>query len=366
MQVVFRADASITMGTGHVMRCLTLADVLRERGASCRFVCRAHPGHQGHAVRERGYPLELLPSANDSIPTSNANLPQHASWLGASWKIDARQTLDAIGPEGADWLVVDHYALDERWERAIKPKARSLMVIDDLADRRHECDVLLDQNLGRDRTDYAPLVPSRCLLMIGPQYALLRPSFAELRQRSLERRSAPLLRRLLIAMGGMDADNVTGAVLDVLADFALPRDSRITVVMGAQAPSLDSVRAQASRMRRPTEVLIGVRAMASLMCASDLAVGATGGSAWERCCVGLPTVAIAVATNQHSAATALERTGAALRCELGDDFRAEFHRVMGIARQPEVLRRLALASSAITDGRGAARVADMLCGGRAE
>lgn len=363
MQVVFRTDASIAMGTGHVMRCLTLADMLRERGAHCRFVSRAHPGHLARYIRERGHGLELLSSAGDTAAAKDELLPQHAAWLGATWQADADQTLAALGSTMADWLIVDHYALDARWERATRHACRNLMAIDDLADRPHECSVLLDQNLDRKADDYAPRVPSGCRLLTGPRYALLRPEFAAHRRHCLDRRGARVLRHLLIAMGGMDAENVTTTVLDALTATALPADCRISVVMGAQAPWLDTVRARASAMQRPTEVLIGVRNMAQLMCDSDLAIGATGGTAWERCCLGLPTVAIVLAVNQRGAAMALERSGAVLRCELGAGFQGELRQIVATACRPEVLRRLALAASMITDGMGAARVADVLYDG---
>jgi UDP-2,4-diacetamido-2,4,6-trideoxy-beta-L-altropyranose hydrolase len=179
------------------------------------------------------------------------------------------------------------------------------MVIDDLADRTHDCDLLLDQNLGRQESDYLRSVPTACTKLIGPEYALLRPEFARLRSESLTRRSEPELKRVLISLGGVDEHNVTSAVLRTLRDGDLPDDCRLTIVMGPNSPWLDAVRKEAATLPWATEVRVGVSDMARLMAHSDLSIGAGGGTTWERCCLGLPTVMIVLAENQLAAAKAL-------------------------------------------------------------
>jgi len=186
------------------------------------------------------------------------------------------------------------------------------MVIDDLADRPHDCDLLLDQSLGREAADYAGLLPPAATPLIGPGYALLRPEFARLRAASLARRERPVLRKLLVTMGGVDKDNATGRVLDALASCTLPDAVEITVVMGPQAPWLSEVRAQAAAMPVPTKVLVGVRDMAALMAESDLAIGGGGMTSIERCVLGLPTIIVIQAENQIRQAKDLERAGAAV------------------------------------------------------
>src|SRR5690606_2585434 len=140
----------------------------------------------------------------------------HSHWLGATQTQDAAGCVPILAKLNPDWLIVDHYALDARWERALKPHYRKLMVIDDLADRPHQCDLLLDQTFGRDAEDYQTWVPANCRLLCGSHYALLRPEFAALRPYSLARRATPQLRQLLITMGGVDKDNATGQVLEAL------------------------------------------------------------------------------------------------------------------------------------------------------
>jgi UDP-2,4-diacetamido-2,4,6-trideoxy-beta-L-altropyranose hydrolase len=308
INILFRADASLQIGTGHIMRCLTLADALREQGGQCRFVCREHPGNLIDLIQRRGHEVSVLPAFEYHDPSA-AN-PVHAAWLGVRWDEDAEQTRAALAGLTFDWLVVDHYALDARWERVMRAHAAQILVIDDLADRPHDSDLLIDQNLGRRASDYAALVPAHCKLLIGSVFALLRPEFALVRERSLARRQQPALKHLLLTMGGVDKDNVTLKVLDALQDCPLPPDCRLTVVMGAQAPWLATVQKRAATMPWPTEVLINVQDMATLMAESDLAIGAAGSTTWERCCLGLPSLIVVLAENQQGIAAALDTSGA--------------------------------------------------------
>lgn len=358
MHIVFRTDASIQIGTGHVMRCLTLADALRERGATSTFVCRQHSGHLLDVIAHRGHHAVALPSL---ATTTNriSDDTAYAAWLGTDWQTDAQQTREALGGDGVDWLVVDHYALDQRWEQALRPYCKNLMVIDDLADRKHDCDVLLDQNLGRSPQDYAGLLKPHTATYIGPQYALLRPEFAHLRSQSLARRSEPQLKHLLITMGGVDKDNATGQVLQTLTACHLPRDLRITAVMGPYAPCLAEVKQQAAQMSWSTEVLVGVSDMAQLMADSDLCIGAAGSTSWERCCLGLPTVMLILAANQHDAAIALSGMGA-VKCinqpaQLVTDLKRFIENIDGLQ-----MKRFSAQSAAICNGRGSEVIAAQL------
>lgn len=318
MKVAIRVDASLQIGTGHVMRCLTLADALAANGLYCVFICREHEGNLINFIHSKSYLTHSLPVLHKAGPVATAPdvAPStydlaHADWLGASQTQDAEVCASILAAEQPDWLIVDHYALDARWERTLAPHYRKLMVIDDLADRAHVCDLLLDQTFGRDTADYRHLVPIDCSLLCGSQYALLRPEFAALRPYSLQRRARPALRELLITMGGVDKDNATGQVLQALRACPLPADCRITVIIGAAAPWLEDVRAQAQDMPWPTRVLVGVSDMAQLMADSDLAIGAAGATSWERCCLGLPTIMIVLADNQRKVAQGLENSGAA-------------------------------------------------------
>lgn len=351
MNVAFRADASLAIGSGHVMRCLTLADAL---GRSCHFICRDLPGNAAALIAARGHVVHLLPVADDFVAAPGDTA--HAAWAGTGWARDAVETREVLAGLGADLLVLDHYAFDARWQAAVAP--RRLMVIDDLADRPHRADILLDQNLGRHARDYDDLLAESCFRLVGPGFALLRPEFARHREESLARRRAPVLSRLLIAMGGVDKDDVTGAVLTVLAALPLPPGLRIDVVMGASAPHVRSVQARAAAMPVPTAVLVDVRDMAGLMLKADLAIGAAGGTAWERCCLGLPSLMLVLADNQRDAAAALDRAGAAVL--LGEADGAAWARRLADVWGHLNLAELSAAAAAICDGGGAMRVARVM------
>jgi UDP-2,4-diacetamido-2,4,6-trideoxy-beta-L-altropyranose hydrolase len=360
--IVFRVDASFEIGSGHVMRCLTLADALKAQGSECHFISRAHSGHLLELIRQRGFAISVLPAEFQPYLGINQTAgdltkePTHARLLGCDWQTDAEQTRVIMTKLQADWLVVDHYALDKRWEAALQPNFQQLMIIDDLADRPHQCDLLFDQNLGRQPQDYSSLVSAQCKVLLGPQYALLRPEFAELRAYSLERRQQPALKQVLITMGGVDQPNATGQVLQALKGCTLPQDCRISVVMGSQAQWLQEVEAQAQDMPWLTEVLVNINDMAQRMANSDLAIGAAGSTSWERCCLGLPTLLLVLADNQRAIAEALQGAGAAkildnaslvpMVCEVLSTFVAN----------PRILHDMSTAAARIVDGLGSARL----------
>lgn len=362
VRIAFRADASLQIGTGHVMRCLTLADHLRELGVESIFLGRPHAGNLLDLVGQRGHVVLTLP-AREPVKAMTEQDPVHSTWLGGTWDEDAKDCILALRQhlDGAcvDWLVVDHYALDMRWETSMRSVCCKILAIDDLADRRHDCDLLLDQNLGRKPVDYDRLLPSGTSVLIGPRYALLRPEFARLRDESLARRQEPVLERLLITMGGVDKDNVTGWTLEALDQIALPPELNIDIVLGPHAPWLEQVRAQAAEMTCPTRVLAGVDNMAKLMSDSDLAIGAAGSTSWERCCLGLPTIQIVIAKNQTEAAAQLEAVGAV---EVVSSMRKSKEELCQIMRSvsAKTLSRLSQISSGICSGDGVDVLADHL------
>jgi UDP-2,4-diacetamido-2,4,6-trideoxy-beta-L-altropyranose hydrolase len=358
MNITFRADASLDIGTGHVMRCLTLADALSAQSANCQFICRQHEGHLIELIRSKGYVVHVLTAQNTDVEAKTKALPSadklaHSRWLGTSQAQDAAACAPILAAQPPDWLVVDHYALDSHWESALMPHYRKLMVIDDLADRHHVCDLLLDQTFDRSANDYHPLVPEHCQLLCGAAYALLRPEFAALRPYSLQRRAQPALHQLLINMGGVDKDNVTGQVLQALHDCSLPADCHIIVVMGANAPWLDSVRAQVQNMPWPTKVLVGINNMAQIMADSDLAIGAAGSTSWERCCLGLPTILLVLAENQKYAAQLLEKSKVTHNIQASANLKKSLiEGIQEFLSTEEILTKLCKVASTVTDGQG--------------
>ena len=356
MKVAFRTDASIQIGTGHVMRCLTLANELTRQGHECWFVCREHPGNLGNLIASQGHGLTLLPASESHSPQKGTTLSDdYALWLGVPWQEDARQTLDVISLLKPEWLVIDHYALDAHWEEYLTAAVGNILVIDDLANRSHRCELLLDQTYGRSRDDYTALLPSNTMVLCGAKYALLRSEFGEWRGYSLARRNSYSLKNILITMGGADKDNFTGKVLEALKLSELPRDCKLTVVMGETAPWVDAVKNVAQSLDWETDVLIGVTNMAELMADSDLAIGAAGSTSWERCCLGLPSITVVLAENQKYIAKQLSKSGACVAIDR-NDLPTAIEKVLGT----EKLRDLSLRSSVICDGKGVHRVVNFL------
>lgn len=317
MKVVFRSDASLQIGTGHVMRCLTLADALKAQGAKCHFISREHPGHLFDLIRQRGFEVNCLPTPVrqtqaafkiiDVSRQSTEIVPAHAEWLGCDWQTDAVQTAAILAAIQPDWLVTDHYALAQPWEAALKPHYKKLMVIDDLADRAHVCDLLLDQNWFGDCTTkrYSGLVPPHCTCDLGPEYALLKPEYADLRAAMAPRDGA--VRRVLVFLGGSDPTNQTGRVLAALTQPGLAH-LLVDVVIGQNHPDAAGVAGQAA-VRPGTTLHQHVPTLASLMVNADLMIGGGGATTWERMCLGLPAIVISVAANQTITNVALMNAG---------------------------------------------------------
>ncbi|WP_282129839.1 UDP-2,4-diacetamido-2,4,6-trideoxy-beta-L-altropyranose hydrolase [Roseobacter litoralis] len=354
LRVVFRADSSLVIGTGHVMRCLMLARRLREAGADCAFVCADLPGHLGHVIAEWGMAVTMLPTPN----AANSDPADYASWSGLPWEVDAEVTAGLLARRPPDWLVVDHYGLDARWECAVAPKRTRCLAIDDLANRSHAASLLVDASLVRQPEAYTEHVPAECMLLLGPQYALLRPEFAYSRAEILPTRSARALQHVLITMGGVDLPNASGAVLEALGALPVPDRVHVTLVLGRTAPHLETVRAQANTLPFSCDVLVDVADMHRLMGAADVAIGAVGGTAWERCVLGLPSLMLSIADNQTLGAYALAQAGAGLY--LGALNQAGWIQALatGLAalEKPGALAEVSRAASALCDGRGTERV----------
>jgi len=304
LRIAFRTDANQQIGTGHFMRCLTLADEICRNAADICFVSRALPLHLQQMLTERGFHCIALPESEVTLETDE--LP-HASWLKNSQTKDAEQTMAALGAGTWDWLVVDHYALDHRFEKPLRAVCQHVMVIDDLADRVHDCDVLLDQNFYQDQAlRYLDKVPAHCRLLLGPSFALLRPEFKAMRDKVQVRTGK--VNNILVFFGGVDADNLTGQVLDVLIKLNL--GVQVNVVIGQQHPQKEMIRQLCEQHSYNCHVQ--TNQMASLMAEADLAIGAGGSSHWERCCVGLPAIVVATAVNQIPITNELSKLGGCL------------------------------------------------------
>jgi len=361
MKIVFRTDASIRIGTGHVMRCLTLADELTRQRHECRFVCREHVGHLGDLITSKGYDLILLPShIDDDQATQDSRSDDYIRWLGVPWQEDAGQTIDTLTPWKPDWLVVDHYALDAQWENALTNAVRNIMVIDDLANRPHECSLLLDQNVLDDTIveRYEHLTGEDCTLLLGPKFALLRPEYAEL-AKSLPQRDG-VVSRVLVFVGGSDPYHLTERYLRVLTESEF-RHLLVDVVIGKNHPAPAIVESLVEA-RAKTRLYSMLPSLAALMVRADLMLGAGGATNWERMCLGLNSIVISVAENQNQVNK--ELSSSALIHFLGKAEEVDSLIISDILKvlieSPETISVSSERMRAIVDGLGCARVVNKL------
>lgn len=366
MTVVFRVDAGIEIGSGHVMRSLALAEALRSEGARVLWIARSRPGDMRQRVASRGFEVRALPPAAQAVATGGGVRREHERWLGVPWEADAVQTLRALERSGAggvrpDLLVVDHYGIDARWESRVRPHVARLCAVDDLGDRAHACDVLISPGAGRGAAHFRRLIaqgllPEDCRILAGASYALIASGFAERRWDALLRRRerSGSAKRVLVCFGGVDRAGLTLTALRAL-DRAGFR-GELDVVIGEDAPHKEGV-ARLLRARFPSSQLhISTASMPSLMAEADLAIGAAGVTSWERCALGLPAVVLCAAANQARVARALGAYGAALVVgEILDD--ALSRCIAALLDNPARLRAMAERAARLCDGLGTARAA---------
>ena len=346
-RIAIRVDASVRVGAGHLMRCLAVADALSKNGAEVIFITSNLREEFIAQVTGRGYGLQELSDMAD----------EELDWHGDALR--TRECLQEMGP--CDILIVDHYMLDINWERIVHPLVERLVVIDDLANRKHECDVLIDQNLVRDfEHRYDTLVPAGCKRLLGPRYALLRPEFAAARS-SMRIRDGNV-RRILVFFGATDPSNETEKFLEAWVNLSSEK-IRVDVVIGAANPNRLAIQGRCSTMK-DVHFHCQVDNIASLMSLADLSIGAGGVTTWERCCLGLPSIVVAVAENQVSGAEELARRGAILYMGLSADVAvADMVTILETAlANPFLLIAVGCAAFAIADGRGLIRLGRIMGG----
>lgn len=342
MRVAIRADASVQIGSGHVIRSLTLAQVLQSRGTIVSFVCRELPGHLCDYLESHGY--------------ATARLPHEP--LSVSSEQDASETMTSIGALELDWIIVDHYDLDKRWESEMRRHAAKVMVIDDLANRGHDCDLLLDQNFFTDaKQRYIPHVANNCPQLLGPCFALLRPQFATARATLRERDGS--VKRVLVYFGGSDPSEETAKTLRAMQGYASSLE--VDVIIGTHNVQKGVIERLVEGFARG-RCFSYVENMAELMSEADLFVGTAGSSTWERCCLGLPSLVITNAENQIEPIANLAAHGVLLHAghaaQLTEKQLGEL--LAGLIADAGTLRSFSAKSMELVDGKGAERCADRL------
>ncbi|WP_370260289.1 UDP-2,4-diacetamido-2,4,6-trideoxy-beta-L-altropyranose hydrolase [Idiomarina sp.] len=361
-RAVIRADAGINIGSGHVMRCLTLADALVLEGFEICFICRPQTGDLITLISERGYRVEAL-SIQSETPDSHL---AHSAWLYGGHVLDAQETQVIIDREQPTLLVVDHYGIDQRWFDALTQCPSHVIALDDLADRKLPCDLLVDPTVGRSIDMYKHLLPAQSEALVGAPYCLLRNEFLQWRELSLQRRQRVTdIERIVVSLGGVDATNVTATVLTELEGSNLASGCEIDILVGSAYPHLHGLQQQVNQSRFTVSVAVAVTNVAERLAHADLAIGAAGSSAWERCCLGVPTLMCVLAENQAAIATVLENRQAAILVHCRGSVAVGRSLQSALAHcieQPQYLELLSQNAANLVDGRGTVRVIEAIKG----
>ena len=341
-------DASRDIGTGHVMRCLALANEAKQRSWECIFVLRDPEDDIVNQISSCDHSVKKLTSGDDRKVTDNGT--PHGNWLPVPQIQDANETVEVICELDPDWIIVDHYALDAIWLSIVEKSNAQILVIDDLGDRELNCDMLLDQNLGASAEKYHDKLPSNCQLLLGPTFALLRSEFKAWRKSSLEGRLNRNVENILITMGGVDTNNYTLRTLIEVAKSEYAKKCLFTVVIGSSYPHKDALHEFVEETKLRISVLSNVKNMAEIMSKSDLCIGAGGSTSWERCCLGLPTISFAIADNQIGVLAELEKETCTIISSL-EKISSDFEKILS-EEYSQQLKKLSLNSSKVTDGNG--------------
>lgn len=291
MNILIRVDSSKLIGSGHLMRCLTFAEQHRRDGAKVAFVCRNLEGNLSKLVKDKGFDLVLLKNHGEG-----KKLLGYDKWLTVSQERDALDTIEAMRTIGkVQSVMVDSYAIDETWEKMIRPYTDKIFVIDDLANRKHDCDFLLDQNFYLDmERRYDGLVPSSCKMLLGPEHALLRQEFYE-EKKHLRKRDGSI-HRILVFYGGSDLTDETTKAVNALIAMRLP-EVEVDVIVGGSNENREEIREICSQYPF-LHYHCQVSNMAEFMVNADLCLGAGGTTTWERLLLKLPAIVTAIAENQ--------------------------------------------------------------------
>ncbi len=356
MRVAFRCDASSEMGIGHLMRCLTLADELRRRGARNLFMIGPNSVNHRALIEAQGFESTILDTASKSAAKPQAGDPPMAPWLPWGWKADAEASKGILAGQKWDWIVADHYAIDHRWHEEMRAPGLRILAIDDTADRDMAVDVLLDHNASAEPALYLPRLIKTAHLLLGPAYALMRPEIASFRKIPS---SCQLVRRIIVTFGGAASPALYRSVAQALSTLPL-RPLEIALIGISDA----EIRTEIGSMSDGALAISAcglVNDMPSRYAAADLCIGAAGVSALERAFIGIPSLTYVTAANQQLAIAALARAGAVV--DMGDikNFSRTglVDRIVGLTYTPNSLANLAENGQRLVPGGGPERVADI-------
>lgn len=352
---IFRVDASNEIGAGHIYRCLTLANYLKFQGFNCVFICRNLEGNLALEIEGRGFEVRLH-QKRVLKKIKAGDYPEHLQWLCVDWKTDLRETIELICDLSDVFMIVDHYGIERNWEQGISRAVKGLMVIDDLSDRYHTCNILLDQNLKIDYSKYNQFVSIDTKKLFGSNFCLMRYEFSKFHGHYCSMSLENLPFRILINMGGIDANNYTLHILRNLDNSKIWQNMDLTVLVGVGYKFLDELYRAASTLKPNIKVVSNSNAVAKLLLENHLVIGAAGSSAWERCCLGMPSIILPIASNQSEIAKIISLNNAGIEIPISEISTRLNDVVERFFFDRGLLKKISKNACELVDGRGVERV----------
>jgi len=282
---LFRCDGSTQIGTGHIMRCLSLAEGLKRKHWQCAFVMKDYDARLADKIEEKGFELRLIPKES-SLKEDLKLTRKYAS----QWKVSI--------------ILTDSYDLDREYLKTLKEDKFFVLSIDDSTQTHFYSDILLNQNIHATAREYSERIEPYTKLLLGPKYALLREDFVS--SRNAERISEKV-QKVLVTMGGGDPYNQSLKVLRALEN--MKEAFSITVLLGSSFLFHEEIENFTRRASKKIKIVHNTNQVARLMKESDLAISASGCTVWELCCLGVPTILLILSENQEPIAQSLQKKG---------------------------------------------------------
>ena len=347
-----RVDAGTEIGTGHVMRCLTLAESLKKKFNGIFFISNDILGNLSNFVEDMGYKIYLI-QGHTHIEGQIVQSNTYKKYI----ENDVNQCKNIIKfyKNSRNWLLVDHYGIDQRWESKIRNDVEKIIVIDDLANRKHDCDILIDQNFYKNmRERYNKLVSKNCIQILGPKYALLRQEFT-ITRRKLKRKNK--LKHILVSFGGSDPTNETSKAIRGLK--LLNSQHKIDVVVGNSNPNKNSIKRLCSSI---TSISFHHQTnnISKIMANADLAIGGGGTMTWERCCMGLPTIVVILSENQHQLTEEVTKIGCVINLGQSNYLKPENYAHIIKEIDVKTIQNMSKKCLRLVDGKGVKRVTNKI------
>ena len=362
---VIRADANLTIGIGHIMRCLAIAEWALDYGLTAVLITRELPKGLKKSTALLNVKVKLLPHNLDANSFDNY---AHSTWLPTSEKCDAAQTDLIIEQEllerasSPSFIIVDHYALAAPWEIQLSRFA-PILCIDDLNDRPHHCEWLIDQTFNKTSESYDELVNESCKVFTGTFFALLRKEFQRHKHTGKRNFPSPSSKwHILITLGGVDKFNITGLILNLLSQTKLFHQMNVTTVVGSTNPNIKELELICNKDPKHLKLLVDVNNMSRLMLESDLCIGAAGSTSWERCAMSLPTLMVVLADNQLTIAKNLDKGQICFNMGKAENINLQYleKNLLNIMTQPDIYMTMVNNSKKTCDGLGCKRILDTL------